>query len=107
VRTLRVAAGLGAAEAVTIAVAVVWTRGRAGLLLAAWLLVKLVFCVGVVRLGAGSFLALVLHEVATVLGAATAQAAPTAVRVALAASALTVLVLLFRSLRVFPEVKVP
>jgi hypothetical protein len=107
VKTLRAAAGLGATEAVGLAVAVLWTRGRAGVVLAAWLLVKVLFCVGAVRLGAGSFLAMVLYEVATVVGALAATTAPAAVRLTLAVSATTVLVLLFRSLRLFPEVKVP
>ena len=106
-KTLRAAAGIGAAEAVALAVAVVWARGRAGVVLGAWLLVKVLFCIGAVRLGAGSFLAMLLYEVATLVGAGAATAAPIAVRLTLAVSATTVLVLLFRSLRLFPEVKVP
>ncbi len=104
---LGAAAGLATAETVALVALVLVRGGRGTAFVATCLVLKLVFCRGVTRLGAGSFLALLLYEGATVLYALTAPGVPGVLRALFAGSAATVLVLLGRSVSRFPTVGLP
>jgi hypothetical protein len=107
---LRFAAVLVAAEAL---VEVMVVAGRDELttglrvMLVAFLSLKWVCAVGVLRLRAGAALGLFLLEGTSVVAAAGATDAPAAARAALAAVAVAVIVLLAASLHAFPAPPVP
>lgn len=106
-RTLTAAAGLAALEATVLLVALSFRGGRAAPLAGAVLVAKYGFCWGLLRRGAGSFLALLLYEGAALLAAAVASDVGTALRVVVAVLAVGTLVLLARSSPLFPSPTLP
>lgn len=109
-RTLRAAAALASLQALVECVAV---AGRTGLTVG--LRTLLVACIGltwllawrVVRLSAGAALGLLLLEGTTLLAAFGAVDSGVGVRLALGATALTVIVLVLASLHAFPSPTLP
>lgn len=97
---LRAAVAIAATEAIVLLAVVAARGGRGWGLTSIFLLVKLACCRGALRLGAGSFLALLLYEGTTFVLSLVAGG-PALV---LAASSAVCLVLLVRSMRLFPEV---
>ena len=108
--SLRIAAGLVAVEAVVEAVVIVrrdeLTPGLRVLLLA-FLSLKWVFAIGVLRLKAGPALGLFLLEGTSVVAALGATDATIGSRLALAGTAVVALALLASSLHAFPEPPLP
>lgn len=108
--TLRAAAGLVSVEALVESVAVV---GRTAL--TPGLRVLLVLCVSLkwlfawraLRLGAGAALGLLLLEGTTVVAALGAESSDVGPRLALGATAVTVIALLAASLHAFPSPELP
>ncbi len=108
--TLLVAAAIVAVEALVEAITIVardeLTPGLRGMLIA-FLSLKWVFALRVLKLRPGPALGLVLAEGTTVVAAAGATDAHPLARVALATTAVTAIVLLARSLHAFPTVELP
>ena len=106
-RSLRLAAGLAAAETVVLIAVVMLRSGARTPLLVAALAVKLPFCVLVRHRSPGAFLGLLLWEAAAVFGALLAWSGPLLLRAAALAVSLTVIVLLTRSAHLFPSPRLP
>lgn len=105
-RALTAAAGLAALEATVLLVVLVFRGGRGAFVAALFLVAKYGFCVGVLRRGAGSFLALLLYEAAALLIAVTGDVV-LALRVVVALLALATVALLARSAPLFPSPSLP
>jgi hypothetical protein len=103
---LRAASTLALLEATALIAAVIARTGSARPLLVAALIVKVPFCLFVRRRSAGAFFGLLLWEAAGVVGALAADAW-IGMRMVFIASAIAVIVLLFRSVHLFPTSRLP